>query len=231
MAARVIRWRGRRRVQIKLRFHADPRETPMYGVREAADYVGVARSTLRHWLAKTTHGDPIIQTPDGGTSLSFSNLLEAHVLRVAVERNVRLERLRVTVNTLRDRKPDSIHPLLENELRTGGPYRSIFIKGLSGEIEDVGHGGQLVLRQLVSSFLKRIDFDSTGPYQLRPYGFQHVAINYRIGGGQPVVKNTGILIEVIAGFVRAGDDIDSLARDYRLSRADIRDAVRYARAA
>src|SRR5436190_23027002 len=87
----------RRRVNTLFQLKPDPRELPLYGVTEASAYVGIARGTLRHWLASPTTGAPIIETPRDGTDLSFYNLLEAHVLRVAVERNVKLPRLRDAV--------------------------------------------------------------------------------------------------------------------------------------
>jgi uncharacterized protein (DUF433 family) len=207
---------------------ADARETPRYGVREAAAYVGVARSTLRHWLAQPAKGAPIIQTPDSNKELSFYNLLEAHVLLVAVERDVKLERLRVMVDKLRERAPDDPHPLLSHELFTGGPFRSVFLKTFAGEVEDLGHGGQFAFSQLVTRFLKRIDFDNSGPYRLRPYKFRHIALDHRVSGGLPVVLNTGIMVKMIARRARAGETVEFLARDYHISTADVREAIKYA---
>jgi uncharacterized protein (DUF433 family) len=233
MAARVIRWCGRRRVLTQpplIRLDSDPREAPIYGVREAADYVGVPRSTLRHWLATPKHGVAVILTPDGANDLSFYNLLEAHILRVAIERHVTLPRIRIAVETLRERAPGSAHPLLEQEIFTGGPFRSLFVKSLAG-VEDIGHSGQLAIRKFLTRFLTRIDRDQNGPYQLRPYGFQHVAINHRIAGGQPVVKGTGILIELLAARRRGGESVLDLASDYRIPVHDVRDAIKYSRAA
>jgi len=220
----------RRRVSRTTLFQlrSDPRDTPIYGVTEAAAYVGVARSTLRHWLATPRNGDPIIQTPTGSTELSFYNLLEAHILRVATERRVRLPRVRMTVEKLRERAPESPHPLLEHELFTGGPFRSVFIKSLSGDIEDIGRGGQFALRKLVSRFLTRIDFDQSGPYRLRPYNYRHVALDHRLSGGQPVVLGTGIMVEMIARRHRAGETVEFLARDYHIHTADVREAIKFA---
>ncbi len=233
MAARRNKRSRKRRVrQERFNIDIDPRDLPRYAVREAADYVGVSRGGLRHWLKPPATGRAVIETPEGGPTLSFYNLMEAHVLRVATERNVPLRRIRTAVDNLRDRKPNEPHPLLSEELFTGGPLRSLFIRSLNGDVNDIGNGGQMAFRQLVTRFLTRIDRDEFGnPYQLRPYGFQHVAIHYRVAGGAPVIKGTGILIEMIASRKRGGESITDLASDYALSPSDVRDAVKYSRVA
>ena len=221
------RTRRSRKVSTLFQLKHDPRDLPLYGVTEAAAYVGVPRGTLRHWLQPPTIGRAIIETPNSGTDLSFYNLLEAHILRVATERRVKLPRVRLTVEKLRERAPQSSHPLLEHELFTGGPLRSLLIKTLTG-LEDVGHGGQFAFRPFLSRFLKRIDFDQTGPYRLRPYNYRHIAIDHRVSGGRPVVLNTGIMVEILARRHRAGETIDFLARDYHLTPTDVREAIKYA---
>jgi uncharacterized protein (DUF433 family)/DNA-binding transcriptional ArsR family regulator len=234
MAARVFFWRERN-AHLKsalLRLKDDPRETPIYSVHEAASYVRVPRSTLRHWLKPTSKARAVIEVADEKDSqLSFYNLLEAHVVKVAVERDAWLHRIRTGVEKLRERAPQSRHPLLEHQLWTAGGYRDIFVKSITGDIENLSKGGQFEFRQLLSRYLSRIDFDASGPYQLRPYRFQHIAINHRVSGGRPVVKGTGILAEIIASRRRAGESIPDLAHDYEITTADVRDAIRYSSAA
>lgn len=226
---RVVQWR-RRRVNGELFNQSDARETPIYSVTEAAEYIGVPRSTLRHWLKVPKSGRAIIESSgiSGPGVLSFYNLLEAHVLRVALRRDVWLQRVRLAVETLRERYPQHAHPLLVDELYTAGGYRNIFTRTLAGEIEDLSRGGQLAFRQLLGKHLQRIDRDQTGPYQVRPYAYTHIAINHRVSGGRPVVRGTGILVETLATRARAGETLDDLARNYRISRADVREAIKYA---
>lgn len=229
---RIMPFRGNRRAMNTLfSMHPDPRDLPMYPVREAAEYVGVPRGTLRHWLKQPAKGRALIETPSGSDDLSFFNLIEAHILRVATERDVPLNRLRRVVETIRERLPQSAHPLLDmNGLfsahRIG--LRSLYATTLAGQVEDLGHGGQLVFARLIRQYLSRIDVDASGPFRLRPFNFQHVALDHRLSGGRPVVLNTGILVEIIARRHRGGETIDELARDYHISRADVREAIRYA---
>jgi uncharacterized protein (DUF433 family) len=236
MAARVFFWRERNgNTLVKsalLKLSDDPRETPIYSVHEAALYLHVPRSTLRHWLKPTKKSRAVIEVTDPEDSqLSFYNLLEAHVVKVAIAREAWLHRIRHGVERLRERMPQSRHPLLEQELWTAGGYRDIFVKTVTGQIENLSRGGQFEFRQLLSRYLSRIDFDASGPYQLRPYSFRHIAINHRVSGGRPVVKGTGILAEMIASRRRAGESITALAHDYEITTADVRDAIRYSSAA
>ena len=230
--ADVLRWRKRRVMKFSVVQPADdPRDTAIYSVTEVADYVRVPRSTLRHWLKQPKNGRPIIEAACIGAarSLSFYNLLEAHILRVALDRDTWLQRVRAAVDHLRDRIPGSTHPLLEADLFTASGYRSLFTKTMTGEIENLSMGGQLEFRQMLSKHLSRIDLDKAGrPYQLRPYRFNHVVINHRVSGGRPTIRGTGILVDIIASRKRAGETPEELARDYSITKSDVRDAVRYA---
>ena len=230
--ADVLRWRKRRQVKKAYAEPAnDPRDTAIYSVAEAADYVGVPRGTLRHWLKKPRNGRPLIEAASetAARPLSFYNLLEAHILRVALERDAWLQRIRTAVDRLREQAPDSPHPLLDAQLFTASGYRSLFTKTITGDIENLSLHGQLEFRQILTRYLSRIDVDKTGrPYQLRPYGYEHIAINHQVSGGRPTVRGTGILVEMIASRRRAGESPEDLARDYNISKSDVRDAIRYA---
>jgi len=174
----------------------------------------------------------VIEAADPGANrLSFYNLLEAHVLRVATSRDAWLQRVRLAVETLRARAPHSQHPLLESDLFTASGYRSLFAQTVSGDVENLSRSGQLEFRHLLKRYLSRIDRDATGFFQLRPYHFAHVALNHRVSGGRPVILGTGILVKIVASRARAGESLDDLARNYQISRADVRDAIRYSSAA
>lgn len=232
MAGRVIFWQRQHVKGHIIQLSDDPRETPIYDVAEAADYVGVPRSTLRHWLKPTPTQRAIIETPDASGKLSFYNLSEAHIVRIALQRKAWLQRVRAGVERLRDKYPNSKHPLLEEELRTASGYRDLFVTTVAGDVENISRGGQLEFRGLLKKFLSRIDLDSKGrPIQLRPYHFSHVVINHRVSGGRPVIAGTGILVEMVASRVRAGESVSQIAHEYQISTADVRDALRYSSAA
>ncbi len=227
----ILRWRRRKVSETLFQLNRDPRETPIYDVAEVAAYLGVPRSTLRHWLKEPAKGRAIIEAADSEKQkLSFYNVLEAHILSVALKRNTWLQRVRTAVETLREQAPDSEHPLLRRELFTASGYRSIFAQTITGDIENLSSAGQLEFRPWLTKYLSRIDVDDTGPFQLRPYGYRHVALNHRVAGGRPVIRGTGILVTVIARRLRAGEKPEDLARNYQISKADVREAQRYAAA-
>lgn len=227
---RVLRWRTQR-VSELFPVGLDPRDIPIYTVAEVAFYLRVPRSTLRHWIKPPRNGRALIETTS--KRLSFYNLLEAHVLKVVLRRKAWLRRVRPAVERLRERAPTSEHPLLSRELRTAGGYRDIFIVSLTGEIENASKGtGQLELRALLKAHLRQIDFDAAGtPYRLRPLNFQHIGLDHRVLGGRPAVLGTRVPVAVLASRRRAGESLESLARDYDLDRNAIREAVRYGKAA
>src|SRR5262245_5331026 len=82
----------------------DLREVPMYTVAEAAHHLGLPRATLRSWVfgrhyragGESRLSPGIIHRPDSSDErLSFSNLVEAHVLRaLRVEHEVPMPQVR-----------------------------------------------------------------------------------------------------------------------------------------
>lgn len=60
----------------------DPRDLPMYTVTEGARYLDLPVSTLRDWVrGRPDRFEPVLAWPDDeGGLLSFTNIVEAHVL-------------------------------------------------------------------------------------------------------------------------------------------------------
>lgn len=218
----------RRRVQCELiQLTEDDRDVPMYSVAKAAAYLSIPRGTLRHWLKATPGKRAIIEAADPKSGeLSFYNIVEAHILRVAIARKVTLANLRKAVDVLRERHPGHPHPLIKDSRYTAGT-RSLFGMTLAGEIEDLSKGGQLAFLTMYKKHLSRIDWDATGPYQVRPLRYTRIALNYRVSGGSPVIVGTGIRADVIAMRLRGGEDLREVAREYGISASDVREAQRY----
>src|SRR5438477_11560598 len=75
--------------EISINPSGDPRELPAYGIGEASHYLGIPLATLRSWIrgrhypteAGPKYFKSVISLPDRRLgSLSFVNLVEAHVL-------------------------------------------------------------------------------------------------------------------------------------------------------
>ncbi|MGD1095483.1 MAG: DUF433 domain-containing protein [Bryobacteraceae bacterium] len=55
----------------------------------------------------------------------------------------------------------------------------------------------------------------------------YIVMDPNLSGGRPVIKGTGIAAEIIAERRKSGESIARLAKDYRLSRRAIQEAVEY----
>jgi uncharacterized protein (DUF433 family) len=216
----------------------DPREAPMYSAADIALYTGVPPSTLRYWL-NGTKDDPIPLVVAPGPEferrrLSFSNLLEAHLLLATRKKNIPLTRIRRGVSTLRDKYPGADHPLLDyaRQLRYAENRRDLLLMedGSSDPI-NLSKGGQSAFGPFFSQYLHRIEWDDSGPVRLTPIRSNRITIDVNIAGGQPVVKGTGILAHMLLGRHRGGESIRELASDYKLRAADVKEAIRYLEAA
>ena len=83
-------------------------------------------------------------------------------------------------------------------------------------------------------FLARLELDSAKmPLRFSPIRAVHsrgkglIVIDPDLSSGRPVVRGTGIAAEVIAKRRESGESVNSLAKDYRLSRREVEEAVKY----
>lgn len=220
----------------------DPRDIPAYMLHEASRYTGVPFNTLRSWVSGrdySTEGGkkrskPLVVRPNNSEGLSFTNLIEAHVLN-AIRRNHRvpMPRVRKALDFL-SKKFDSRHPLAEYDFETDGI--DLFVESF-GDFINVSQGGQLAMKEMLQAYLKRIDRDENGlAKQLFPFtriamngNFDDpkiVAINPRIAFGKPVIVGTGIPTSIIAERYKTGESISDIADDYGRQPIEIEEAIR-----
>lgn len=227
----------------------DPRDVPNYGPTQAAKYLRMSVSTLRTWVfgrrleveSGRSPFPPLIQPASRQPSLlSFNNLVEAHML-LALRRvhEVPLSAVREALDVAA-KELDVERLLLLDSLRTA--FGEIFIQHY-GRIVHLRHSQRIALEDYFVSHLQRVKLDSDhAPEEFYPFirastvfqpdsGDTLVSINPRLGFGQPVIAGTGIATAVLTERVNAGDDEASLARDYSLSRAQIRAAIIFEEAA
>jgi uncharacterized protein (DUF433 family) len=95
-------------------------------------------------------------------------------------------------------------------------------------------GGQLALREVVRSYLGRVEHDFRG-IAARLYPFTRAATNDAprlvvidplVAFGRPVLADTGVPIRAIADRFKAGDSVEDLARDYEISPVLVQEAIR-----
>lgn len=184
----------------------DPREVPLYRTSEAALYLGMPATTVAQWFygRKFTERDgriawsaPLMEPADRSRRLlSFTNLAEAHVLQATRDRRIPIANVRAALRYATT-QIKSRHPLLTQDFYTH--QKAMFIKSLSG-IVNASQDGQLAL-DMFDPYLEGLVRDETGrPFRLFPMRanpYSRVMLDMHIASGQPVVTNTGILVQAL----------------------------------
>jgi uncharacterized protein (DUF433 family) len=236
------------RVQKKIDIYRgrDPRNIPTYSFTEASRWLQIPLQTLRSWVhgrhyptnAGKKRFEPIILLPDPNLHLlSFTNLIEAHVLdAIRYKHKVPLKNIRDAVNYLRERS-NSQHPLAEYWFQLKGVDLLVEEGGL---IVNATKKGQLEMKDIIQAYLTRVTRDPKGAAQaLYPYLHRHpselenepklVLIDPRISFGKPLLVGVGVPTAVIANRRAAGESVAELARDYGCEASEIEKAIQYER--
>ncbi|OLP20413.1 hypothetical protein BST81_00580 [Leptolyngbya sp. 'hensonii'] len=218
----------------------DFRNIPTYSIVDAARYLTIPVGTLRSWLQGRYYPvedgkrffEPLIQRPDPDIpQLSFTNLVEAHVLRAIREiHGVRLDKVRTALDYI-DQQFDIPHPLARIEFQTDGI--SLFIESM-GRLINASEKGQLEMQNVLKHLLERIEWDKGGIaarlFPLTRIKDQNapkiLVIDPRISFGRPILTGTGIPTAILAERYKAGEAMDNLAEDYGCDRLQIEAAIR-----
>jgi uncharacterized protein (DUF433 family) len=215
----------------------DPREIPIYSIPQAAQYLRLRKDRLRDWVggwfsktkADKRFFEPLIKLPHPNnfellpqsktTLLSFTNLVEAHVLK----------QLSTELDYINDH-------LSTPQLYGGIEFQ---IKGIDLLFERFGQqlaarDREQEARQILETYFDRIVRDKAGlPIKLFPFTKlsgsdepKTVMIDPRISFGRPVLAGTGIPTAILAERYKAGDSIDELAEDYNCDRLQIEEGIR-----
>ena len=221
------------------------RDVAAYTLAEAARYVRLPAATLRSWVLgrqyPTADGradfPPLIRPASRRPPwLSFSNLIEAHVLRsLRTEHGVPVKALRSAL-VYAEKTLGIDRLLLRPELRADAG--KVFLDRY-GELIELTASGQLAMRRLFDEHLKRVEWDSSRfPVRLYPFlstatpsAERPIVIDPRVAFGRPVVSRKGISTATIAERIDAGESVGDIATDYDLQHAEIEQAVVYERAA
>lgn len=232
---------GARRVGLMARgSRRDAREVPNYGLLEAARYLRLPPATLRSWVRgrryPTARGDawfaPVISPASKRPLLlSFTNLIEAHVLSaIRREHEIRLDRVRPALDYVRKRLRVK-RPLANQVFHTDGI--DLFVRKF-GELVNVSRSGQLALREVVEAYLRRVEWDEAG-LATRLYPVSRLSLNApRLvvidparGFGLPILTGPGVATAVVAERFKAGESMDELADDYGCSSLEVSEAIRF----
>lgn len=219
----------------------DTRNLPAYSYKDAEKYLHIPHGTLRSWVRgrsyQTKQGkrysDPLLELPDlENSALSFTNLIEAHVLRaIRIVHKVELKQIRIALNFISD-ELEYAHPLVRQDfLSTDG--KSIYVKHL-GRLLDATKHGQIAIRETLEIYLTRIEVDEQGIAN-KLFPFIHaqgtkddpklIVIDPNVAFGRPVIAGTGIPTQVLADRYQAGESVELLSEDYGCDQDLIRSAI------
>ena len=218
---------------------------PAYKIAEAARYVRLPAATLRSWMfgrkypkaEGTGRFHPLlkpalVQPP----LLSFSNLIEAHVLRaLRSEHGVSVQAVRASIEYA-ERQLKISRLLLRPELRTGAGR--VFLERY-GKLIELSASGQLAMREVFNRHLARIEWNSSDiPIRLFPFvsasspaDDRPIVIDPQIAFGRPVILSKGVSTSAIVERIDADESVEEVAADYDLDVRDVTQALVYERAA
>ncbi len=219
----------------------DPRNIPSYSISDAARYLRIPSSTIRSWII----GYPY-QVKDGSNFfyplidiakrkppflLSFTNLVEVHVLRaIRQHHQIKLNKVREALDYINEEFKIP-HPLATEKFRTDGV--NLFIEKY-GSLINASQATQLDFKNELYTHLERIEPDDSGlAIKLYPFTRSHeennpkiVVIDPRIAFGRLVIAEKGIPTSILKERYWAGDSIDELAYDYDCDHPTIEEAIR-----
>lgn len=219
------------------------RHIPQYSISEASRYLLIPIGTLRSWIHgrsySTVEGQryfkPLIDLPNPKIKqLSFTNLVEAHLLRVIRKvHEIRLDKVRTALDYI-EQEFNVAHPLARIEFQTDGV--DLFVDSV-GHLVNASREGQLAMREALKHLLKRIELDEMGVAiklfpvtrsieKLSQQSPKTLVIDPRIAFGRPVLVGTGIPTAMLAQRYKAGESIDDLADDYGCDRLQIEEGIR-----
>jgi uncharacterized protein (DUF433 family) len=212
---------------------------PLYPISHAAHYVNVNPATLETWvngrkyLTKSgqQYSQPLIPLePNAGGLLSFTNLLEAHVLRAMRKvYYLKMPCIRESLDYV-SKKLGNERPLATADFQTDGA--TLFINHL-GELIDLANSKQTLLGEMIQH-LTRIERNTEGLAR-KLYPMTRIAsldkkiivINPIVSQGRPIIESRGVTTSIIADRWRAGDTFDILQKDYGLSNDEYDEALWY----
>ncbi len=224
----------------------DRRLSPRYTVSEASEYLSIPRDTLRAWTfgrrrpgTEHEYYPSVLEFVDHERKLlSFYDLVEAHILRAAVECGASIAQVKRGLSFLKAHYPTEPRPLLTLDFYTDGKY--FLVGGMLGTREkdrealvNASRCGQLEMTPIIEELLKLIGRDNNNmPDTLFPKkGNGIISITSEVVAGKPVIEGTRIPTSVIAQRVHAGETASDLAADYSVSLEQIEAAIKYEKAA
>jgi uncharacterized protein (DUF433 family) len=221
--------------------------TPAYSVTDTARYLRIPTPTLRSWLKGRTYetksgkqtSEPLIQRPDPEMAqLSFTNLVEAHVLRIIRETHqVKLDKVRQALDYMAQEFVTA-HPLVIKRFQTDGV--DLFIDQISEDqqksLVNVSRGGQFAMRETLKHLLTRVEWNTNGiasrffpitELVTDPQSDKVIFLDPSIRFGSPVIAGKGVPTAAIVDLYNAGDTIEDIAYEFDCTPEQVKQAIRF----
>ena len=223
----------------------DPRDQPWYTYPEVARATEIPVSTLRAWTVgqryrrKEGRGffRPVIDRPsDADPRLSFTNLIEAHVLRaLRTVHEVQLAYIREALEVAEEEFGIE-RLLISPQLRTSAGQ--LFLDRYT-ELLELSKGKQLVMREVLGEYVERVRFDETRmPIEFHPFSRMPskttrdlISLSPYVAFGRAVIRRLGVSTQAVVQRLEAGEPVDEVMQDYELSPQEVQEAILYEAAA
>ncbi len=217
---------------------------PLYSVAEAADFLGVPRSTFATWARgyphrrageRGTRRDPLVTSLRGTArqaEIPFVGLVEGMVAAAFRRAGVSMQHIRKALHVLQQRIGID-HALASGRLYTDG---SSILYDYATEHDDeeiltAVLTGQRIFTDAVRDYLRRIKYaadDGWAERLILPTTRRDVVEVDPRAFGQPIFIRGGARMEDVLDRFRAGEPLAEVARDYDLDSQDVEDVVRAA---
>jgi uncharacterized protein (DUF433 family) len=223
-------------------WNAEIHNIPTYQVSDVSRYLHIPLVTLRSWLKGRSYAtkigqqnfEPLIQRPDPTLpQLSFTNLVEAHVLRIIRENHqVKLDKVRKALDYM-SQQFDTSHPLVMKRFQTDGV--DLFVDQMD-QLVNVSRSGQLAMRETLKHLLTRIEWDANGLATRffpitdlipAPESDKIIFLDPSIRFGKPVIADKGVPTDIIAELYNAGDSIEDIADEYDCTPLQVKTAIQF----
>ena len=219
----------------------DPWDVPAYTLPVAARLVQVPAATLRYWVVgrRGVGRDgaerlpkPLIHIEAGRFRyLSFTNLVEAHVLAsMRRTHEIPMPEVRRALSWV-EGQIGTKNALAKEKFRTKG--KKLFIERMSKLLDATT--GQVVSEDLDAGF-DRIQYEHGLAIRFFPYVRgdedtdqpKNIEMDPRIAFGRPVVVGTGVPVDEINQRFKAGDSFEELADEFGIASSLVEEAIRAA---
>ncbi|MGC9667151.1 DUF433 domain-containing protein [Planosporangium sp. 12N6] len=215
---------------------------PLYTQAEAARYLDMPATTFRTWTQgyerrpsgrSAVRGSPLVAYIKprrlAEPSVPFVGLAEGMFLSALRRANVPLQQIRPALNLVRERLGVA-HALASKRLYVVGAQLLWEV----AEEGDLGPGarralivlrnGQYVFRDVIESYLKRIDYADDGyaaRVELPGFEVATVFADPTINFGHPFFAATGAPVDAVLSRLRAGESLFDVADDFDLSSDEV----------